>query len=108
MNAVERLWRALEARDWTAAAAQLHPGAVIEWPHEARRFAAADDFITAWRMTPEDQHVQVREVLSQTKSVAVLARIDHGASTLHCAAFYELHDGRIARGTEVWAHADPR
>lgn len=103
MNAVARLWRALEARDWPSATAQLHPHAVIEWPHEARRFAAADDFVTAWRMTPEDQRVEVREIISESKTVAVLARVDRGGeAALHCAAFYELHDGRIARGTEVW------
>ena len=104
MNAVARLWRAHEARDWPAAAMQLHPQAVIEWPHEARRFATAEDYLVAWQLTPDDQRVELREIVAESKTVAVLARIEReGAPTLHCSAFYEMHDGRIARGTEVWA-----
>lgn len=98
-----RLWRAVAARDWAAAETQLHPGAVIEWPHDARRFVTAGDLLAAWRASPEGQAVEVREIATQTKTVAVLATIRRDEQTLHCAAFYELHDGRIARGTEVWA-----
>jgi len=103
VNAVGRLWRAVEARDWRSAAMQLHPNVTIERPHEARRYTRSEDYVAAWKATPEDQVVTVSEFLSEHKIVAVLARIDRGADVLHCAAFYELQDGRIARGTEVWS-----
>jgi hypothetical protein len=101
VNAVDRLWRAFAARNWPSAAAQFHPHAAVERPHDAGRLDVGE-LITAWRMTPDDQQIEVREMLTASKSVAVLARIRRDGTTLHCAAFYELHDGLIALGTELW------
>ena len=103
MNAVERLWRAIRKEDWPAAQAQLREHVVIRWPHTDDRFDRAIDYITAHRLHGGRTRVDVRRVISEGKHVAVHAVIVDDGETWHCAGLYELQDGHIASGTEVYA-----
>lgn len=109
MNAVERLWRALRAQDWDSVTAQLHPGVVVVWPHDGRRFTSAVAYVQAHRDLSRDGDIlTVHRFIAEGRSVAVHAALEarSGApARRHCAAFYELHDGRIAHGTELWLDA---
>jgi hypothetical protein len=96
MNAVERLWRGLEAHDWAAVRSQFQPNALVEWPHSGER-VAIDDYI-ATRRARAVAPVRVRRVVSEGRFVAVEATVGRE----HCAGFYDLHDGLIAGAVEYW------
>ncbi len=52
-EAVRRLWGLFEARDWEAAARELHADFVAEWPHTGERSRGRDAFIELSRSYPE-------------------------------------------------------
>ena len=98
MNAAERLWQALAARDWVAVAAQFLPHAVVEWPHSGERLST-DELLFALRVKLADQAVTLRRVVAPGGgAIAVEATV--GAT--RCAGFYDVHEGRIAHATEYW------
>jgi hypothetical protein len=105
VNAVERLWRAIRKGDWDAAADQLHEHAVVRWPHSNDRFDRAIDYITAHRLQGAGRtRVDIRGIVSEGKQVTVWAVIDDADGVWHIGGFYELRDGHIAQGVEVFAH----
>jgi hypothetical protein len=105
MNAVERLWRALSAREWKRAEAQMHPRAVIDLPISGQRFAGRHEYVLHHAASAEQRMVHVELVVHEVKHVAVRLTITIGQEVEHGAGFYELQDGRIARGTELWGEA---
>jgi SnoaL-like domain len=103
MNAVERLWRAIRRDDWDAALAQLHEHAVIRWPHSDDRFDRAIDYVTAHRLQGSRSRIDVRGVASDGKQVTVWVVIEDAEGTWHVGCFYEVRDGHIAQGVEIFA-----
>jgi hypothetical protein len=97
MNAPERLWRGLAARDWAAVRSQFHANAEVEWPHAARRMPL-DEYVATHRERAGDRDVSVRRVVSEGRNVVVEAHVGEAA----CAGFYDLHDGLIAGAVEYW------
>jgi SnoaL-like domain len=96
MNAVERLWRGLEAHDWPAVRSQFQPNASVEWPHSGER-VDLEEYVAAWRARA-DEPVRVRHTVSEGRYVAIEAHVGRG----WCAGFYDLHDGLIAGAVEYW------
>jgi hypothetical protein len=98
MNAVERLWRGIGARDWPAVSSQFQAGAVVEWPHTGARMGVADYVATQRERTAGGQAVHVERVVTEGRTVAVDARLGDA----RCGGFYDMHDGRIAGAVEYW------
>jgi len=96
MNAAERLWRGLAARDWAAVRSQFQPTAAVEWPHADRRMPV-DEYVGVQRERA-GREVHVRRVVSEGRCVVVEARVGEA----WCAGFYDLHDGLIAGAVEYW------
>jgi hypothetical protein len=103
VNAVERLWRAIRKQDWDGALAQLDEHAVVRWPHTDDRFDRAIDYVTAHRLHGGRTRVDVRRTISEGRHVSVWAVIDDAEDTWHCLGLYELRDGHVATGVEVYA-----
>ena len=97
MNAADRLWRGIARRDYPAIAAQLHEHARIEWPHTGEQLSAVE-YVVRQRLAGE-RRVRVIRVLTDDERVAVHARVDDRT----VGAFYDLQQGRIAAGVEVWS-----
>jgi hypothetical protein len=97
VNAAERLWRGIAQRDYAAIAAQLHAHALIDWPHSGERLSARE-YVIRQRLAGE-RSVEILRVLTDDERVAVHALVD-GRSV---GAFYDLQQGRIAGGVEIWS-----
>jgi SnoaL-like domain len=100
---VERLWAAIQARDWVAAREQLAENVTIDWPATGERFSGRDRYLEVQRIYPEGWSIEVRAVVHEGSRVAIEARVPHGDEVFFCAAFYELEDGVITRGVEHWS-----
>ena len=96
MNAVERLWRGIARGDYSAIAAQLHEHARIEWPHTGERLSATE-YVVRQRLAG-DREVRILRLLVDDERVAVHAEVGGRA----VGAFYDLQQGRIAAGVEIW------
>ncbi len=108
MNAVERLWRALGARDWASAERQMHPAARIAWPHTGEVFPDAEAYVTAIRLNPGIPTVHLDRVVVEDRYVGVLVRVEREDGERRCGGFYLLQEGRIASGTELWVATGAR
>jgi hypothetical protein len=97
VNAAERLWRGIARRDYPAIAAQLHEHARIEWPHTGERLSATE-YVVRQRLAGE-RRVHVVRVLTDDERVAVHAHVGDRS----VGAFYDLQQGRIAAGVEIWS-----
>jgi hypothetical protein len=97
VNAADRLWRGIARRDYPAIVAQLHEHARIEWPHTGEQLSAIE-YVVRQRLAGE-RRVRVIRVLTDDERVAVHARVDDRT----VGAFYDLQQGRIAAGVEVWS-----
>ena len=96
MNAVERLWRGIARRDYAAIAAQLHENARIEWPHSGEHLSATE-YVVRQRLAGK-RDVRILRVLVEEERVAVHAVVGDRS----VGGFYDLQQGRIASGVEVW------
>jgi hypothetical protein len=101
MNAVERLWRAIANRDWTAVAAQFHPGVVVELPATGERLAGPEAYVLSHRLRPEEVTVRVVQVVTGETAIAVHAIITTPSATEHVMGFYDLQETRIAHAVEL-------
>jgi hypothetical protein len=97
MNAVERLWRAIARADYPAIAAQLNEHARIEWPHSGEHLSATE-YVVRQRLAGE-REVEILRLLVDDERVALHAVV----GGRHVGAFYDLQQGRIATGVEIWA-----
>jgi hypothetical protein len=102
-NPVERFWHAVRRGDWETAHAQLHDHAVVRWPHSGDRFDRAIDYITAHRLHGGRTRVDVRGVIADGRQATAWVVIAAGDGVWHVGGFYELRDGRIVQGSEIFA-----
>jgi hypothetical protein len=105
MNAPERMWRALAARDWTAVPRQFHRSAIIERPAAGERLDL-DEFVADHREHAARGDFEV-EVLRSLNAGGTIIVIEARAGPARCAGIYDLHDGRIAGAVEYWVPRAP-
>jgi hypothetical protein len=96
VNAVERLWRGIARRDYAAIAAQLHENARIDWPHSGEHLSATE-YVVRQRLAGA-RDVRILRVVVEEERVAVHAVVGDRS----VGGFYDLQQGRIASGVEVW------
>jgi SnoaL-like domain len=101
VNAADRLWRAITRRDWPAVTAQMHPTARIDWPHTGERLDP-QEYAGAYRTLTVTWTFQPGNRVKDGRCVALEVMGHHGDERWRGACFYDLHDGRIAAGTELW------
>jgi hypothetical protein len=97
LNSVERLWRGIARHDYPAIAAQLHEHCRIDWPHTGEHLSATE-YVVRQRLAGE-RDVQILRVLVDDERVAIHAAVDDRA----VGGFYDLQQGRIAAGVEIWS-----
>ncbi len=100
---VRALWERFQARDWDAAAELLAEDVVVDWPQTRERIHGRDRVITVNRNYPEGWTIRVLRIVQDGDVAVSEVAVDHvDLGTFHAASFFEVVDGRIARGTEYW------
>jgi hypothetical protein len=102
VNAAERLWRAFGRDDWRAAEAQMHADVEVLWAVSGERLDR-EEYLFRVRARLDGRPIDVLREIRGGKQIAleVIAGRDGGRQD-RCAAFYDLHDGRIALAVEYW------
>jgi ketosteroid isomerase-like protein len=101
-DVVQGLWDRFEARDWEGAGELLHDDVVVDWPHTGERFVGRDRVIGMNAAYPEGWAIHVRRIVAEGDRVASEVYVTHPDGNAYAASFFELRDGRIARGVEYW------
>jgi ketosteroid isomerase-like protein len=102
----ERFIASLEARDWEAWTALLHPDVVYEIPQSRERIRGRDRYLQFNREYPGDWHLRPRVVIADEQHAVVWfawsldGRPDEGSAD--AMAFFEFADGLITRVTDFW------
>jgi ketosteroid isomerase-like protein len=97
------LYAAYQDRDWARAQALLHPEVVLEMPATSERLMGADQVITFQRGYPEPWgDLAVLRALGDARSAAAEVEVRAPDGVFRMAAFWDVRDGLLARGTEYW------
>jgi len=104
---VRLLWERMEARDWYGVAAQLREDVVVDWPNTAERMRGRDDYLAVQRAYPEGWHIHVLRIVDGGDTVVSEVRVDQDGKRFFAVSFFELADGKIARGVEYWSDGEP-
>ena len=103
----ERFITSLEARDWAAWAALLHPDVVYEIPQSRERIRGRDRYLRFNQEYPGDWHLRPKVVIADDRHGVAWFEWRLGgqpgeASTDDGMAFFEFAGGLITRITDFW------
>ena len=99
---VERFIATLEARDWGAWAALLHPAVVYEIPQSRERIRGRDRYLRFNQEYPGDWHLRPKVTIADERhGVAWFEWLLDGRAD-DAMAFFEFADGLITRVTDFW------
>jgi ketosteroid isomerase-like protein len=104
---VRRLWERLEARDWDAVAAQIHPDAVVDWPNTGERMRGRENYLAVQREYPEGWHIEVLRLVDGGDVVVSEIRVDQAGKRFFAVSLFELSGGQIVRAVEYWSVGEP-
>ena len=102
----ERFIASLEARDWDAWTALLHPDVVYEIPQSRERIRGRDRYLRFNQEYPGDWHLRPKVVIADGQHAVVWfawsldGRPDEGSAD--AMAFFEFADGLIIQVTDFW------
>lgn len=103
---------AMQARDWAAVAAALHPRFTIEYLHDGDRLTGREAYIAVNRDEPGEWRLVVEEIVAADDRVASRVRVDvtdpdGTAHVMHAGTFWTVRDGVIVDAVEFWLEGPP-
>jgi hypothetical protein len=104
---VRRLWERLEARDWDAVAAQIHPDAVVDWPNTGERMRGRENYLAVQREYPEGWHIEVLRLVDGGDVVVSEIRVDQAGKRFFAVSLFELSGGTFVRAVEYGSDGEP-
>ena len=101
---VRALYEKYQARDWSSAAAVLHPDVRLELPATVECFIGRSSVIGLQERYPEPWgDLTVLQVVSDGESNAVAEiEIIGPSAVFRCVAFWQAQDRYLRRGVEYW------
>jgi hypothetical protein len=102
---VADLYERYQARDWSGAAALLHPEVRLDMPATGERLVGREQVIALQERYPEPWgDLEVLRVLRDESSAGAAAEIEVVApvAVFRCAAFWVARDHLLHRGVEYW------
>lgn len=107
LRVVRALWRAFQARDWTAARALLHDEMQATWWTSGERFENPDVYVDVNRRYPEGWSLRLIELAHlEDGRVMSLVRVDQSPRHFYATSLFRLDDERIVGIDEYWATAE--
>jgi ketosteroid isomerase-like protein len=107
---VRQLYAAYQARDWPASQPLLHPDVTVEVPSSGDLLTSREELMSFNRDFPEpwgDMTVQAAFSNGTDRAAAEITVNEEGQLAWRMAAFWQLKDGLLWRGTEYWVRARP-
>jgi hypothetical protein len=98
----ERFIASLEARDWDAWAALLHPAVVYELPQSRERIRGRDRYLRFNQEYPGDWHLRPKVTIADERHGVVWFEWLLNGRTDDAMAFFEFAGGVITRVTDFW------
>ena len=98
----ERFIATLEARDWDAWVALLHPAVVYEIPQSRERIRGRDRYLRFNQEYPGDWHLRPKVTIADDRHGVVWFEWSLDDQTDNAMAFFEFADGLITRVTDFW------
>jgi ketosteroid isomerase-like protein len=98
----ERFIASLEARDWDAWAALLHPTVVYEIPQSRERIRGRERYLQFNQEYPGDWHLRPKVIIADERHGVVWFEWQLDGRTDDAMAFFEFNDGLIIRVTDFW------
>ena len=98
----ERFIASLEARDWDAWAALLHPAVVYEIPQSRERIRGRDRYLRFNQEYPGDWHLRPKVTIADERHGVVWFEWLLDGRADDAMAFFEFADGLITRVTDFW------
>jgi hypothetical protein len=98
----ERFITTLEARDWDAWAALLHPTVVYEIPQSRERIRGRDRYLRFNLEYPGDWHLRPKVTIADERHGVVWFEWSLDGRSDDAMAFFEFADGLITRVTDFW------
>ncbi|MFZ0919010.1 MAG: nuclear transport factor 2 family protein [Candidatus Dormiibacterota bacterium] len=100
---VAELWRGMQARDWDAVWALLADDFVLDWPNARIRIRGRTNFVGFNRSYPEGWSIEVIRIVAAGSLAVSEVRVPHPTvGPYYALSFFEIVDGKIARGREYW------
>ena len=108
-DVAERLWRALEARDWDAAAECMHDDYVQEWPQSGERIVGRDDALAINKNFPGGlPTMDFRRTVANEDLAVLEVRLSYSDGSIYQGvSIMELRDGKIVKETDYFAQPFP-
>jgi len=98
----ERFIASLEARDWDAWAALLHPAVIYEIPQSRERIRGRDRYLRFNQEYPGDWHLRPKVTIADERHAVVWFEWLLDGRTDDAMAFFEIEGGLITRITDFW------
>jgi ketosteroid isomerase-like protein len=101
---VTQFWAAMQANDWTAAAALFADDYVLHWPQSGERIRGGANFVAVNANYPAAGRWQftVERVVVEGEQAVTLVVVSDGAVTARAITFTTVRDGRITSQVEYW------
>jgi limonene-1,2-epoxide hydrolase len=99
---VERLWRALDERDFEGAGRLVHEDCVFEWPQSRERIRGRTNVVALNAHYPGEWSIRIERIVSAGGLVVSQVYIEHSQQDTWAISFFEIEDGLIRRATEFW------
>jgi len=109
LQLVNRFIETLEARDWEAWAALLHPDVVYEIPQSRERIRGRDRYLQFNQEYPGDWHLRLKvSIADALNGVAWFGWEVEGSELADGIAFFTFSEGLITSITDFWPESyDP-
>lgn len=100
-DTVVGLWKAMEARDWSALEGLLAPAFRAEFPQSGERFDR-EGYLRLNREYPGDWHIRLSSIVDGTECVVTEVEVDIDGRTERAVSFFHVREGKVTVLREYW------
>src|SRR5512138_3839162 len=101
---LERMFAALQARDWDALTADFADDFVQEWPQSGERITGREHCLTIYRNYPGGPpSIEPKRLTGGGDAWTVESLMRYGDKAVHGISVFEFRDGKVIAERDYWA-----